>query len=137
MLEDLPMARMRDFGTSSPGHEGSGVVVKVGSNVKGWKIGERGGVKPMMDVCQNCELCWDHRETHCARAVSTGLMVNGEIFFWPWIDYTHNYPTNGFQKVLINNTSPAPHVIHRGSRMVSMISRLALLCAPEVPCINV
>ncbi|RFU25407.1 hypothetical protein B7463_g10929, partial [Scytalidium lignicola] len=77
MLEDLPMPRMSDFGTLSPGHEGAGVVVKVGSNVKGWKVGDRGGVKPMMDVCQNCEHCWDRRETYCTSAISTGLMVNG------------------------------------------------------------
>lgn len=79
MLEDLPIPRMRDFGTVSPGHEGAGVVVKVGSNVKGWKVGDRGGVKPMMDVCFNCELCWDRRETHCPSAVATGLSVNGQL----------------------------------------------------------
>lgn len=27
------------------GHEGSGIVVKVGSNVKGWTVGDRAGVK--------------------------------------------------------------------------------------------
>lgn len=78
MLEDLPMPTMREFGTRSPGHEGAGVVVKVGSNVKDWKVGDRGGVKPMMNVCLNCEHCWGLRETYCAKAVATGLMVNGK-----------------------------------------------------------
>lgn len=78
MLEDLPMPTMREFGTHSPGHEGAGVVVKVGSNVKDWKIGDRGGVKPMMSVCLNCEHCWGLRETYCTKAVATGLMVNGK-----------------------------------------------------------
>lgn len=78
MLEDLPMPTMREFGTRSPGHEGAGVVVKVGSNVKDWKVGDRGGVKPMMSVCLNCEHCWGLRETYCAKAVATGLMVNGK-----------------------------------------------------------
>jgi propanol-preferring alcohol dehydrogenase len=81
MLEDLPMPKMSDFGTHSPGHEGAGVVVKMGSSVKGWKIGDRAGVKPMMEVCLNCERCWDRKETYCSKAVSTGLMVNGEWIF--------------------------------------------------------
>ena len=34
MLEDLPMPTMRDYGVRSPGHEGAGVVVALGSNVK-------------------------------------------------------------------------------------------------------
>lgn len=79
MLEDLPLPRMGTFSTRSPGHEGAGVVVKVGANVKNWKIGDRGGVKPMWDICLNCEWCWDGKhETHCAKAISTGLMVNGK-----------------------------------------------------------
>ncbi|MCJ1300681.1 hypothetical protein MMC08_003478 [Hypocenomyce scalaris] len=78
MLEDLPMPRMSQFGVRSPGHEGAGVVVKVGSNVKTWKVGDRGGVKPMWDVCMECDLCRDGlHETYCPKAVSAGLMVPG------------------------------------------------------------
>lgn len=87
MLDDLPMPSMRDFGVRSPGHEGAGVVVKLGSNVKGWKLGDRGGVKPMMDVCFNCEHCWGLHETRCSNAVSTGLMVNGT--FLPTSELSH------------------------------------------------
>lgn len=73
------MPRMADFNVRSPGHEGAGVVVAVGSNVKNWKIGDRGGVKPMWDICLNCEWCWDgEHETYCAGAISTGLMKTGE-----------------------------------------------------------
>lgn len=79
MLEDLSMPRMGDFKVRSPGHEGAGVVVKVGSNVKNWKVGDRGGVKPMWDICMDCELCWDGlHETYCAKAVATGLMQTGK-----------------------------------------------------------
>lgn len=78
MLEDLPMPKMSDFGVRSPGHEGAGVVVKVGKNVTTWKVGDRGGVKPMWDTCFNCDMCYSKKhETHCAKAVSTGLMVAG------------------------------------------------------------
>jgi alcohol dehydrogenase, propanol-preferring len=77
MLEDLPMPTMRQFGVKSPGHEGAGVVVKLGSNVKNWKVGDRAGVKPMKDVCFDCEHCWGNRETYCSGAVASGLMVTG------------------------------------------------------------
>ncbi len=55
MLNDLPLPKqMQDFGVYSPGHEGAGVVVKVGSQVRGWNVGDRAGVKPMWDVCKSC-----------------------------------------------------------------------------------
>lgn len=79
MLSDLPMPRMDSFGVRSPGHEGAGVVVvALGSNVKNWKVGDRAGVEPMYDTCLNCDLCFSKKhETHCAKAVSNGLMVAG------------------------------------------------------------
>lgn len=78
MLEDLPMPKMVEFGVRSPGHEGAGVVVKIGSNVTNWKVGDRGGVKPMWSACLDCELCRDgEHETHCPKTKSTGLSVTG------------------------------------------------------------
>jgi propanol-preferring alcohol dehydrogenase len=80
MMEDLPMPKMSAFNVRSPGHEGAGVVVKIGSDVKTWKVGDRGGVKPMWDTCMNCEWCWDGKhETYCAGAIVTGLTVAGEL----------------------------------------------------------
>jgi alcohol dehydrogenase, propanol-preferring len=77
MLNDLRAPPMSQFGVRSPGHEGAGIVVKLGANVKDWKVGDRAGIKPMMDVCQNCELCWSGKENHCAQVVHTGLMATG------------------------------------------------------------
>lgn len=46
MLKDLPMRFFMDeCGVRSPGHEGAGVVVKVGDSVKDWKVGDRAGIK--------------------------------------------------------------------------------------------
>ncbi len=77
MLNDLPMPPMSHFGVRSPGHEGAGVVVKIGSNVKNWKVGDRGGYKPVYDTCGSCELCWGDKETYCKGAVFTGLAITG------------------------------------------------------------
>ncbi|KAF9890491.1 hypothetical protein FE257_005896 [Aspergillus nanangensis] len=76
MQGDLGMA-MSTFGVRSPGHEGAGVVVKVGENVTTWKVGDRAGIKPVMDTCSNCELCWSDKETYCSAAIQTGLMTTG------------------------------------------------------------
>lgn len=36
MMEDLPLPRTKGYGVRSSGHEWAGVVMKVGSDVKGW-----------------------------------------------------------------------------------------------------
>lgn len=79
MLNDWAVPKMSVFGTRCAGHEGAGVVVKVGTNVKDWKVGDRGGVKPLWDVCHNCEECWDGRENYCQKGVYTGLVTAGEL----------------------------------------------------------
>jgi len=82
MKEDLTMPRMSMFGVKSPGHEGAGVVVKVGEKVKNWKIGDRAGVKPMWDVCMDCEMCWDGiHEAYCENPKITGLTCAGKSRF--------------------------------------------------------
>lgn len=77
MLNDWDIPPMSTFGTKCAGHEGAGVVVKIGSNVKNWKVGDRGGIKPLLDVCGACEQCWEGRENYCQKAVHTGLAATG------------------------------------------------------------
>jgi propanol-preferring alcohol dehydrogenase len=77
MLNDLPIPPMSVFGVRSPGHEGAGVVVKIGSNVSNWKVGERAGIKPAYDACFNCELCWTGKETYCDESPQIGLQFPG------------------------------------------------------------
>ncbi|KAF2722713.1 GroES-like protein [Polychaeton citri CBS 116435] len=77
MMNDWAVPPMSATGIRCAGHEGAGVVVKLGSNVKGWKVGDRGGVKPLWDVCHNCEQCWTGRDNYCQKGVYTGLMATG------------------------------------------------------------
>jgi propanol-preferring alcohol dehydrogenase len=64
MMNDWTLPKMSEFGVRCAGHEGAGVVVKLGSNVDPnvWKLGDRVGIKPLYDVCHNCEECWNGRK---------------------------------------------------------------------------
>ncbi|MBW2560894.1 MAG: 2,3-butanediol dehydrogenase [Deltaproteobacteria bacterium] len=58
------------------GHEFSGELVEVGSDVKDWKVGDR--VAP--DACQycgECNMCKQNRYSLCEKLAFTGLMTNG------------------------------------------------------------
>lgn len=77
MLNDWAQPPMSTFGTQCAGHEGAGVIVKVGENVKTLKVGQRAGYKPLQDVCHTCWECQNGRETYCLKAVLTGLHIDG------------------------------------------------------------
>ncbi|SMR43164.1 unnamed protein product [Zymoseptoria tritici ST99CH_3D1] len=77
MMNDWAVPPMSTFGTKCAGHEGAGVVVKVGNNVQGWKVGDRAGIKPLWDVCHNCEECFTGRDNYCQKGVYTGLVAEG------------------------------------------------------------
>lgn len=69
---------MGDYGVRSPGHvERAGEVVAVGSNMTGWKIGDRAGIAPTGDTSMRCDLCSSEMECRCPEAVPTGLKVSG------------------------------------------------------------
>lgn len=77
MMNDWALPPMSFFGVRCAGHEGAGVVVKLGSAVKDFKVGDRVGVKPLKDVCHNCEQCWNGRENYCPGGNYTGLQSEG------------------------------------------------------------
>ncbi|KAE9966091.1 hypothetical protein BLS_002435 [Venturia inaequalis] len=58
MLADWGIGKMSDFGTRCAGHEGAGVIVKIGANVKTLKVGQRAGFKPIADTCGN----WTYKQ---------------------------------------------------------------------------
>ena len=71
----LPPAKLPLVG----GHEGAGVVVAMGENVKGWKIGDYAGIKWLNGSCMNCEFCQQGAEPNCAEADLSGYMHDGSF----------------------------------------------------------
>ncbi|KAJ3342745.1 hypothetical protein HDU93_001317 [Gonapodya sp. JEL0774] len=59
------------------GHEGVGVVCKIGGNVKNLKIGERVAIGNVNSACNACTECQEGRDHHCKKYVQTGGMSDG------------------------------------------------------------
>ncbi|MEO6411775.1 MAG: alcohol dehydrogenase AdhP [Pedococcus sp.] len=60
-----------------PGHEGVGIVEKVGAGVTTPKVGDRVAMPWLGKACGTCEFCVDGWETLCELQVNTGYGVDG------------------------------------------------------------
>jgi propanol-preferring alcohol dehydrogenase len=60
-----------------PGHEGVGIVAKVGSGVTIHAVGDRVAVPWLGHACGTCEYCVSGWETLCESQVNTGYSVDG------------------------------------------------------------
>lgn len=60
-----------------PGHEGAGVVVKLGPGVTTCKIGDRVGHAWLHDSCGGCDYCLSGWETVCNKQNQTGFLAHG------------------------------------------------------------
>ncbi|GEQ71607.1 hypothetical protein JCM33374_g5292 [Metschnikowia sp. JCM 33374] len=71
------------------GHEGAGVVVAMGTNVKGWQLGDLAGVKWLNSSCNTCELCQTTNEPNCALADLSGYTHDGSFQQYATADAMH------------------------------------------------
>ncbi|KAF1896754.1 hypothetical protein Lal_00034454 [Lupinus albus] len=83
-----------------PGHEITGVITKVGSDVKGFKLGDRVGVGCLAATCLECELCKNDEENYCDKLA---LTYNG--IFW---DGSITY--GGYSKMLVADYRYVVHI---------------------------
>ncbi|KAH3666629.1 hypothetical protein WICMUC_005613 [Wickerhamomyces mucosus] len=61
------------------GHEGAGVVVAKGSEVKNFEIGDYAGIKWLNGSCQSCEFCEKSYEANCPSADLSGYTHDGSF----------------------------------------------------------
>jgi propanol-preferring alcohol dehydrogenase len=63
----------------TPGHEGAGIVVALGSGVTHLKEGDRVGIVWLHSACGHCEFCLSGWETLCLEQKNSGYSVNGSF----------------------------------------------------------
>ena len=79
-----------------PGHEGAGVVVQVGRNVRHVKEGDRVGLPWLYTACGYCVHCLGGWETLCEKQENSGYSVNGSFAEYVVADpnYVGHLPAN-------------------------------------------
>ncbi|XP_051139117.1 probable cinnamyl alcohol dehydrogenase 6 [Andrographis paniculata] len=98
-----------------PGHEIVGTVTKVGSNVAGFKVGDRAGVGGLAASCLDCQHCRDGQENYCdqVRFVFNGIFWDGSITY------------GGFSEFIVSDHRYVVHVPEN----LPMDAAAPLLCA--------
>ncbi|QLQ78159.1 hypothetical protein HG537_0A04060 [Torulaspora globosa] len=59
------------------GHEGAGIVVAKGKDVKNFEIGDYAGIKWLNSSCMSCEVCEQGHESNCSHADLSGYTHDG------------------------------------------------------------
>ncbi|MCW3995803.1 MAG: alcohol dehydrogenase catalytic domain-containing protein [Candidatus Bathyarchaeota archaeon] len=97
---------LKQFGVPSklpiiPGHEITGIIEAVGSQVKNFQSGDRVGTQVLWKTDGTCEFCLTGRENLCLKRQTTGENVDGgyaEYFVAPE-GFVHRLPDNlGFEE---------------------------------------
>ncbi|XAR64215.1 hypothetical protein NMG60_11024474 [Bertholletia excelsa] len=98
-----------------PGHEITGLVSKVGSNVTRFKVGDRVGVGCLAATCLECECCKEGEENYCDQVqfVYNGIFWDGSITY------------GGYSRMLVADHR---YVVHMPESL-PMDSAAPLLCA--------
>jgi alcohol dehydrogenase, propanol-preferring len=80
----------------TPGHEGAGVVVALGSGVTNLKEGDRVGIVWLHSACGHCEFCLSGWETLCLEQKNSGYSVDGTFAQYAvgQADYLGRIPKN-------------------------------------------
>lgn len=68
------------------GHEGTGIVVGMGKDVQGWKIGDQAGVKFVSGPCWQCEYCQEGHEYNCDNREMLGYTIDGSFQQYATVD---------------------------------------------------
>ena len=75
-----------------PGHQITGIVDKIGRDVKKFKIGDRAGIAWLNSTCGNCRFCLRGEENYCEKIKLTGWSVDGGYAEYAVISEDFAYP---------------------------------------------
>ncbi|KAD4583973.1 hypothetical protein E3N88_21574 [Mikania micrantha] len=94
-----------------PGHEITGVITEVGSNVNGFKIGDRVGVGCLAATCLDCEFCKSSQENYCDKVQFTynGIFWDGSITYGGYSEMLvadHRYVAHIPENLPMDATAP-------------------------------
>jgi len=80
----------------TPGHEGAGIAVALGSGVTHLKEGDRVGIAWLHSACGHCDFCLSGWETLCAEQKNSGYSVDGSFaqYALAQADYLGRLPKN-------------------------------------------
>src|SRR6202012_94103 len=100
-----------------PGHEIVGKVVKVGSHVKKYKVGDTVGVGCLVDSCRHCDECKQGLEQYC---------TNGSSQTYNGLEQDHKTPTyGGYSNTIVVNED----FVLKVSDKLNLAAVAPLLCA--------
>ncbi|HTJ50552.1 MAG TPA: NAD(P)-dependent alcohol dehydrogenase [Cyclobacteriaceae bacterium] len=100
-----------------PGHEIVGKIVKVGSKVTKFKVGDLAGTGCLVDSCRVCDNCKDGLEQYC---------TNGGSFTYNGLEQDKKTPTyGGYSNTIVVNEDFVLHI----SKKLSLAAVAPLLCA--------
>jgi (R,R)-butanediol dehydrogenase/meso-butanediol dehydrogenase/diacetyl reductase len=98
------------------GHEFSGVICEVGSEVEGFKVGDRVTANPFIN-CGKCHMCLNNRPLSCTNLWFYGLMENGAFAEYMTIPARNLVPLPddvSFEEgALIEPLAVTTHAIHK------------------------
>ncbi|CBI37635.3 hypothetical protein VitviT2T_005827 [Vitis vinifera] len=98
-----------------PGHEFTGIVTKLGKNVKKFKLGDKVGVGVMVGSCRSCESCKQGLENYCPKM----MFAYNSIYH----DGTKNY--GGYSNMVVVDQ----HFVLRFPDNLPLAAGAPLLCA--------
>jgi len=100
-----------------PGHEIVGKVVKVGSEVKKFKVGDLAGTGCLVDSCRHCDNCKHDLEQYC---------LNGGSYTYNGTEQDHKTPTyGGYSTSIVVHEDFVLHI----SEKLDLAATAPLLCA--------
>ena len=87
-----------------PGHEVVGKVIQIGDKVTKFKVGDRAGITPLLEACNNCQYCAEGKEYLCESSMITGESFKGG--YTEYITVVENFATKVPEKMKPEYAAP-------------------------------